>query len=70
MLGSRQVTTYIQGGEQYDLIIEGNRDEQRAPASLGNINVPSLRTSELARRQPLAVWDAVGTAHPPSMAAR
>jgi len=47
MLGSRKVTTYIDAGEEYDLILEGERDAQRTPASLSNIYVRSARSGEL-----------------------
>jgi multidrug efflux pump len=47
MLGSRKVTTYIDAGEEYDLILEGERDAQRTPASLSNIYVRSERSGEL-----------------------
>jgi multidrug efflux pump len=47
MLGSRRVTTYIDNGEEYDVIVEGDRDRQRTPAALENIFVRSARTGEL-----------------------
>jgi multidrug efflux pump len=47
MLGSRKVTTYIDAGEEYDLILEGEREAQRTPASLQNIYVRSERSGEL-----------------------
>lgn len=47
MLGSRRVTTYIDGGEEYDVILEGVRDKQRTPTSLQNIYVRSERTNSL-----------------------
>ncbi len=47
MLGSRRVTTYVEDGEEYDVIIEGERDRQRTPAALENIYVRSDRTGEL-----------------------
>ncbi len=47
MLGSRQVTTYIDTGEEYDVILEGERDAQRTPASLDNLYVRSARSGEL-----------------------
>ena len=42
MLGSRRVTTYLDEGEEYDVIVEGERDAQRTPASLSNLYVRSL----------------------------
>lgn len=47
MLGSRRVTTYVEDGEEYDVILEGERDRQRTPAALENIYVRSGRTGEL-----------------------
>jgi len=47
LLGSRRVTTYIDAGEEYDVILEGERDTQRTPASLENIYVRSERTQQL-----------------------
>jgi len=47
MLGSRRVTTYIDGGEEYDVIVEGERDAQRTPTSIENIYVRSGRTDAL-----------------------
>jgi multidrug efflux pump len=47
MLGSRKVTTYIDAGEEYDVILEGERDAQRTPAALENLYVRSERSGEL-----------------------
>ncbi len=47
MLGSRKVTTYIESGEEYDVILEGERDAQRTPGSLANLYVRSERSGEL-----------------------
>jgi multidrug efflux pump len=47
MLGSRRVTTYVEQGEEYDVILEGERDEQRTPTSLQNIYVKSERLGQL-----------------------
>lgn len=47
MLGSRRVTTYIDEGEEYDVILEGERGIQRTPASLQNIYVRSERSGAL-----------------------
>lgn len=41
MLGSRVVTSYQQRGEEYDVIVEGERDVQRTPAALEQIQVRS-----------------------------
>ncbi len=47
MLGSRRVTTYIETGEEYDVIVEGERDDQRTPNDLSNLYVRSQRTAQL-----------------------
>ena len=47
ILGSRRVTSYIDGGEEYDVILEGERDTQRTPATIDNIYVRSERSGEL-----------------------
>jgi multidrug efflux pump len=47
MLGSRQVTTYIDAGEEYDVILEGERKTQRTPTDLQNIYVRSSRNGNL-----------------------
>jgi len=47
MLGSRRVTTFLDRGEEYDVIVEGERDTQRTAGSLENIYVRSQRSGEL-----------------------
>lgn len=47
MLGSRRATTYIDDGEEYDVIMQGERHEQRTTTSLQNMYVRSERTGEL-----------------------
>ncbi len=47
MLGSRRVTTFLEEGEEYDVILEGERDSQRSPVDLQAIYVRSERTAEL-----------------------
>lgn len=47
MLGSRRVTTYIDAGEEYDVILEGERGVQRTPTDLQQIYVRSSRSGEL-----------------------
>ena len=47
MLGSRRVTTYLSDGQEYDVIVEGERDRQRSPAALENIYVRSDRSGRL-----------------------
>ena len=47
MFGSRRVTTYLEEGEEYDVIVEGERDLQRTPNDLQSIYVRSARSGEL-----------------------
>lgn len=47
MLGSRRVTTYIDAGEEYDVIMEGERETQRTATSMENIYVRSETTGAL-----------------------
>ncbi len=47
MLGSRRVTTFLEDGQEYDVIIEGERDRQRSPAALENLYVRSTRSGQL-----------------------
>jgi len=47
MLGSRRVTTYINEGVEYDVVLEGERDAQRTPTDLQNIYVRSSRSGDL-----------------------
>lgn len=46
-MGSRRVTTYIEDGEEYDVIMEGERSQQRTPTDMSNIFVRSNRTGQL-----------------------
>lgn len=47
MLGSRRVTTFLEEGEEYDVILEGESSVQRTPSELQNIYVRSSRTDGL-----------------------
>lgn len=47
MLGSRQVTTYVDEGQEYYIILEGERESQRTPSDIQNIYVRSDRSGEL-----------------------
>jgi multidrug efflux pump len=47
MLGSRRVTTYIDEGQEYDILLEGERKAQRTPTDIQNIYVRSERTGKL-----------------------
>jgi len=47
MLGSRRVTTYIDEGQEYYILLEGEREAQRTPNDIQNIYVRSERSGEL-----------------------
>ncbi len=47
MLGSRRVTTFVDSGEEYDVILEGDRARQSTPNDLTNIYVRSERSGRL-----------------------
>ncbi len=46
-LGSRDVTTYIDNGEEYDVILQGAEEDRRTPSDLQNIYVRSDRSGQL-----------------------
>ncbi len=47
MLGSRRVTNFMMDGEEYDVLVEGERNLQNTAADLQNIYVRSEATGEL-----------------------
>lgn len=47
MLGQRRVSTFLDRGQEYDVIIEGNEEDYRSPNSIDNIYVRSDRTGQL-----------------------
>ncbi|KAA3651484.1 MAG: AcrB/AcrD/AcrF family protein [Proteobacteria bacterium] len=47
MLSGRNVTTFIDNGEEYDVILEGERSQQRSFNDVQNIYVRSQRSGEL-----------------------
>lgn len=47
MMGGRNVTTFFYNGEEYDVILEGERDDQRSFSDVQNIYVRSDRTGRL-----------------------
>ncbi len=47
MLGSRKVTTFVDKGEQYDVILQGQIDDRRTPTDVSNIYVRSDTTRQL-----------------------
>lgn len=47
MMGGRNVTTFLDRGEEYDVIVEGERDTQRSFTDIKNIYVESSTTDDL-----------------------
>lgn len=47
LMGGRNVTTYLDRGEEYDVILEGDRASQRSFADIESIQVRSERTGKL-----------------------
>jgi len=47
MLGSRLATTFVDRGEEYNVVLQGSEEERRTPTDLENIYVRSTRTGEL-----------------------
>ncbi|MCW8833167.1 MAG: efflux RND transporter permease subunit, partial [Colwellia sp.] len=47
MLGQRRVTTFVERGEEYDVIVEGDERQYRSPADIDNIYVRSPSSNEL-----------------------
>lgn len=47
MLGGRSVTTFQRGGEEYDVILQGNAADRASPTDLRNLYVRSRTTGEL-----------------------
>jgi len=47
MISERLVTTYIDGGEEYDVILQAERDQRASPNDLTNIHVRSETTGAL-----------------------
>ena len=47
MLGSRRATTFVDKGEEYDVILQGRDEDRRTPTDVTNIYVRSDATREL-----------------------
>lgn len=47
MLGGRNMTRYLSDGQEYDVIVEGDRATQSSPRALDNLQVRSARSGEL-----------------------
>ncbi|MFN3243558.1 MAG: efflux RND transporter permease subunit [Planctomycetota bacterium] len=49
MMGSRRVTTFVERGEEYDVVLEAEDSDKRSPTDLEQIYVRSQTTGELVR---------------------
>ncbi|WP_262695395.1 efflux RND transporter permease subunit [Kordiimonas aquimaris] len=47
MMGGRRVTTFVQDGEEYDVILQAQKSDRREPLDMENIHVASSRTGDL-----------------------
>ncbi|MEP1444810.1 MAG: efflux RND transporter permease subunit [Paraglaciecola sp.] len=47
MLGQRRVSTYLDKGQEYDVIMEGEESDYRSPSSIENIYVRSNKSNKL-----------------------
>ncbi len=47
MMGGRRVTTFVDSGEEYDVILQAQKSDRRQPLDMENIHVASNRTGEL-----------------------
>lgn len=47
VLGQRRVTTYLDRGEEYDVMLEGEKADYRSPSAIDNIYVRSRKSDEL-----------------------
>jgi multidrug efflux pump len=47
MMGSRRVTTFVEDGEEYDVVLQARPDNRAAPANLENLYVRSGRSGAL-----------------------
>lgn len=47
MMGGRRVTTFVQDGEEYDVILQAEEEDRMSPLDMENIHVASTRTGEL-----------------------
>jgi multidrug efflux pump len=47
MMGSRRVTTFVQDGQEYDVMVQAQAENRAAPSDLRNLYVRSQRSGEL-----------------------
>ncbi len=47
MMGARRVTTYVEDGEEYDVILQAQRDNRASPSDINNLYVRSASSGTL-----------------------
>lgn len=62
MMGGREITTFLDRGEEYDVIVEGKRSEQSTFNDVGNIYIRSERTGQLIPLSNLVTIEEYGAA--------
>lgn len=62
MLGSRRVTTYMDRGEEYDVVLQAAREERSTPTDINNIYVRSESSGELVPLSSLVSFSERGEA--------
>ncbi|MAG65696.1 MAG: multidrug transporter AcrB [Pseudomonadales bacterium] len=61
MLGQRRVSTFLDRGEEYDVILEGIENDFRSPNSIENLYVRSARTGQLIPMDNLLTFEEQAT---------
>jgi len=62
MMGSRRVTTFVNQGEEYDVILQAADADRRSPADLQNLYVRSQETGQLVPLSNLVELDSLAAA--------
>ena len=55
-LGSKRATTYVKDGQEYDILLQGDREDFDSPESLSKIYVRSSITEQLVPLNTLVSW--------------
>ncbi len=60
MFGSKKVTTYLDRGEEYEVVLQGKYEDRISPTDLDNVYVKSERTNELIPLSNLVTMRTIG----------
>jgi multidrug efflux pump len=63
MLGSRIVTTFVEGGEEYNVVVQARPEDRATPSDLGNIYVRSSSSGQLIPLANLVTLDETAGPH-------